>query len=69
MRLPPHTLLTQAAEDILFCIIIIIPPFGDVVSLIGYVIDVIGHVKSWGKTFVKTFIDVIGHYWLCQNPN
>ena len=39
-------------EDILFCIIIVITPFGDVVPLIRDVIDVIVHVKYWGKTFI-----------------
>ena len=48
------------SEDILCIIIIIIicycnfgiPPFGDVFPPIGYVINVISHVKSLGKTFV-----------------
>ena len=39
-------------EDILFCIIIVITPFGYVVPSIRDVIDVFGHVKPWGKTFV-----------------
>ena len=34
------------AEDIIFCIIIIIPTLGDVFPLIGDVIDIMGHVKS-----------------------
>ena len=39
-------------EDILFCIIIVITPFGSVVPSIRDFIDVFGHVKTWGKTFV-----------------
>ena len=43
-------------EDIIFCIIIIIivivTPSKDVFTLIRDVIDVSGHVKSWGKTSV-----------------
>ena len=33
-------------EDVLFCIVIVIPSFGDVVPQGRDVIDVIGHVKS-----------------------
>ena len=44
-------------EDILFCIIIIIiSPSEDVVPLIKDIIDVIGHVKSWGKTSVVSWV-------------
>ena len=39
-------------EDILFYIIIVITLFGDVVPSIINIIDVFGHVKYWGKTFV-----------------
>ena len=38
-------------KDILFFIIIAIIHFGDFVPTIRDVIDVIGHVKYWGKTF------------------
>ena len=60
-------------EDILFCIIIIISPFIDVVPSIRDVIDVFGHVKFWGKTFVvsrvcstqKSIIKI--YFWVSQN--
>ena len=39
-------------EDILFCIIIVITPFRDVVPPIRDAIDVIGHVESWSKTSI-----------------
>ena len=44
---------------ILFCIIIIIiiPPFVNVVPSIRDFIDVIGHVKSWGKTYVVSWVN------------
>ena len=39
-------------EDILFCIIIVITSSRDGVPSIRDAIDVFGHVKYWGKTFV-----------------
>ena len=39
-------------EDILFCIIMVITPSRYVVPLIRDFIDVIGHVKSLGKTSI-----------------
>ena len=47
---------TTQMEDILFCIIIIITPSRDVVPPIRDAIDVFGHVKPWGKTFVVTLV-------------
>ena len=38
--------INLTTEAILFCIVIVITPFGDVVPSIRDVIDVIGHVKS-----------------------
>ena len=41
-------------EDILFCTIISITPLRDVYPPIRDVIDVIGHVKSWGKASIAS---------------
>ena len=38
-------------KNILFCIVIVIISSRYVVPLIRDLIDVFGHVKSWGKTF------------------
>ena len=43
-------------QDILFCIIIIITPSKDVVPPIRDVIDVFGHVKTWGKTSIVSWV-------------
>ena len=65
-------------KDILFCIIIIIliiPPFEDVVPLIGDAIDVIDHVKYWGKTFIVSRVSsthksiIKMYFWLFQGKS
>ena len=62
-------------EDILFCIIIVITPFWDGVPPIRDVIDVISHVKSWGKTFVVSRVSgthksiIKMYFWVPQGKS